>query len=266
MIDGIGPVTGGITALQDRKNTKLWLYFGTGRFFYPSDDASSTRHIMGVQDRCYTSLNVYDKNCSTTAAQSVAPAATGQGRPLALGDLTDQSTSITASTPKGWYRSLRPEDTANSNGAERVVGQASPKANGTVFFTTLQPTSDVCKYGGSSYQWAANYSSGDLPTCSTLGGVALLQMTTGAFEQVKYSDLFSCKDSTGAIIRPTRSTSIPATSFNAIPAASITSSSGGGYDGSGGGSSSGSASGGGDGSTSFQRPVPLKKMIHVKEK
>jgi len=55
VIADIGPVTTGISRLQDRKGKKLWLYFGTGRYYYTDDDSSNRRHIFGIQDRCYTS-------------------------------------------------------------------------------------------------------------------------------------------------------------------------------------------------------------------
>ncbi|MEI7817011.1 MAG: hypothetical protein WCI45_07445 [Desulfuromonadales bacterium] len=56
VIDGIGPVTTAISRLQDRNNRKLWLYFGTGRFYYTGDDSSTDtynqRYLVGVQEPC----------------------------------------------------------------------------------------------------------------------------------------------------------------------------------------------------------------------
>jgi type IV pilus assembly protein PilY1 len=270
VIDGIGPVTGAIDTLQDKNEKKFWLYFGSGRFYYVGDDSSSQRYIFGVQDRCYTTNNVFDKTCNTTAVPGTDPIATGQGGTLALSDLTNQSTSISSTIGKGWYIKLRAEDSANFNGAERVTTRPAAQKSGAVFYTTLQPTSDVCKYGGTTHLWSVNYKTGDIPSCSALGGTTVIQMTTGAFEQVKFSDLFVCKNTDGS----THSPPAPPTTSDGDPV-HITA---------GGGTSPGfgsvgssktdyrSTAGvqggtGGDGiSPPVMKPLPRKEILHIKEK
>jgi type IV pilus assembly protein PilY1 len=194
VISGIGPVTTGINRLQDRKNNKLWLYFGTGRYYYTDDDSSSLRNMMGVQDRCYTSGNFIDKNCDTTTAPDDMPSATGKGKALALSDLANNTTAFSDMTgKKGWYVTMRGPDTDTLMGAERVITDAVPMASGMVLYTSFMPTTDVCKFGGTSFMYAIKYDTGALPTCDSLADTkVMIQMSTGSFEQQDLKNIFSC--------------------------------------------------------------------------
>ena len=90
VLDNIGPVTTTIGRLQDKRaiSKNLWLYFGTGRYFYKDplalDDNDSRRALYGVKEPCYNTLttpgNFLDKTC--TAAQA--------------GTIVDQTSSIAA--------------------------------------------------------------------------------------------------------------------------------------------------------------------------
>ena len=176
VIEGIGPVTSGVAKLQDRRNHKLWLYFGTGRYYFSGDDINiSQGRILGITDQCYNTSDALDKTCST----SMAPV-------LGLSDLVNQTTSISASlgSSKGWYINLDSEDTANSLSAERNITDPVALTNGTVYFTTFTPTSDVCKFGGNSYLWGVQYSTGGTASAEALSGKALVQVSTGSFEEV----------------------------------------------------------------------------------
>jgi type IV pilus assembly protein PilY1 len=53
-----------------------------------------------------------------------------------------------------------------------------------VFFTTFKPTSDVCKFGGDSYVWGTTYDTGGTLPDAALKGKALVQVSTGSFEEV----------------------------------------------------------------------------------
>jgi len=195
VISGIGPVTSGIAKLQDRKNKKLWLYFGTGRFFYGGDDSSTQRYIMGVQDGCYTSKNALDRNCDTTASGSL-PATTGKGGALSLSDLSDQTT-INASDlagKKGWYIRLDLEDTPASLAAERSITEPVALTSGMVCYTSFKPTSDVCKFGGNSYPWCVKYDNGGAVSASAKTGKILTQVSTGAFEETTISSALTLMD------------------------------------------------------------------------
>jgi Tfp pilus tip-associated adhesin PilY1 len=189
VISGIGPVNSGIMKMQDRTKHKLWLYFGTGRFFYGADDVSSIRYLMGVQDRCYGANDKIDPNCQTT---------------IGLGDLVDQSSTVTSLsgtivTPldqKGWYIKLPGEDTANTKSSHRAITDAVAVSSGMVLYTSFAPISDICKFGGESRMWSLRYDTGGLPLCASLKGKAMIQMSTGSFEQQNLADIFSCDTGT----------------------------------------------------------------------
>ena len=180
VIDGIGPVTTGISRLQDRNNKKLWLYFGTGRFYYTGDDTANDtnnqRYLIGVQEPCYTASNKIDPACSSSA--------------LSLSSLKNQTTSISTAlttSEKGWYVELDPKLVSASLGPERSITDSVAMANGAVFFTTFKPTTDVCKFGGYSYIWGFNYATGGAASSTALTGKVLVQVSTGAFEEVALS-------------------------------------------------------------------------------
>jgi len=209
LISGIGSVNNGIMKLQDRKSHKLWLYFGTGRYFYNGDDDESVRYLMGVQEGCYRDNDTIDPSCDTSA--------TGDGKPLVCsvgtngilsgGDCTlvDQSSSVTAiNTNKGWYLRLPGEDDTNDMSAHRSITDAVAVPSGMVLYTSFAPTTNVCKYGGESRQWSLRYDTGGLPLCASLKGKVLIQMSTGSFEQQNLADIFACDTGTPDAPGPTR--------------------------------------------------------------
>lgn len=231
VISGIGPVTSGIVKLQDRKTNykNLWLYFGTGRFYYGGDDPTNVRYLMGVKEGCYRADDTIDPNCDTTAS--------GVGKPIVLAtDLADQTTTVSSMTgKKGWYVKLPGQITSSNLSAQRVITEPVAISSGMVLFTSFGPTSDICSYGGTSYQWAFKYDSGSLPLCASLKGKILIQMSTGSFEQQNLSDIFECNaapvSSTGdttTVIRkrppspPTPPTPPDGGSYNAPPSPPLT--------------------------------------------
>ena len=189
VIDNIGPVTAAVTKLQDRKNKLLWLYFGTGRYFYklgtsiddPGDvsDLTTIRKLYGFQEPCYSAgSNDIDDTCST----SVDPAT-----------LDDQTGSPSASigSSSGWYINLD----APSSGylQERLITDPLAVFSGVVFFTTYSPSADICAVGGNTYVWAVDYRSGAQP--SGLSGKALVQVSTGEIKELSLASAFSGRDS-----------------------------------------------------------------------
>ncbi|WP_154650503.1 pilus assembly protein PilY [Geotalea daltonii] len=193
VMDGIGPVTTSIATLQGKN---LYLFFGTGRFYYPGDDpgtdAAKQRRLFGIQEPCYkdpvthldgtetTGGDINDNNCSAS---------------LSLSDLTDQ-TSGTANGlsflgDKGWYINL---DLAGNNfNGERVITNPSAVTSGNVYFTSFKPTEDICSFGGTSYLWAVNYYTGLAVPSRSLVGKALVQVSTGSFEEVDLPTAFTDK-------------------------------------------------------------------------
>uniref|UniRef100_C6E167 Tfp pilus assembly protein tip-associated adhesin PilY1-like protein n=1 Tax=Geobacter sp. (strain M21) TaxID=443144 RepID=C6E167_GEOSM len=189
VIDGVGPVTTNLTRLQDRQKHNLWLYFGSGRYYYSQDDNDATRLIAAVKDPCYDSAN--DKLIPTCTTKK------------SLSDLTNQSTSRSAVTNDGWYINLAPVDATHSFGAERMIADPSALANGVVYYTTFAPTTDPCSFGGKSYMYGLDYDSGNAPACNQLGeGIALVQLSTGAFQEIHLKDAIGCYNNKGEFVPP----------------------------------------------------------------
>ena len=193
LISNTGPVTTAISKLQDLNNKNLWIYFGTGRYFYKSDDPSTTtqQQLYGVREPCYGTAgrlfsspllgpvaggsadNVFDPACLDASA----------------GTLVDQSGSTTtaplatlAGTDPGWTVKL--DAASGSSYSERVITDSVATSSGAVFFTTLKPSSDSCAFGGNALIWALGYNSGALPPAAAMQGSVLLQTSTGAFAQL----------------------------------------------------------------------------------
>jgi len=184
VIDNVGPVTSSVAKLQDRKRGHLWLYFGSGRFYYKMgsdiDDPDGQRAIYGLKDPCYSVLNDMDNTCSDT---------------LSISDLQPQTTSPTSllpATKSGWYIDLDSSSVLPGYKAERVITDPLAAFNGVVFFTTFAPNGDACALGGNTYIWALNYSSGSQAT--NLAGKAILQVSTGEIKEFNLGTAFTGKD------------------------------------------------------------------------
>ena len=194
VIDNIGPVTTSVTKLQDRKNSNLWLYFGTGRFFYKSDDPSTTvgQTLFGVREPCYSTANrtmqtpvaggTYndiDKNCTDAVTGTLVDQ---------TGDAATSPAATISTTAPGWLIHLDLADSVSLS--ERVITDPIAATNGAVFFTTFKPSADICKYGGDSLIWALRYDTGGVPPSAAMQGRALMQVSTGAFAEISLSEAF----------------------------------------------------------------------------
>ncbi len=212
VMDGIGPVTSSVVRLQKKDAGKMWLYFGTGRYFYRSssgtDDADGQRHLFGVREPCFVNGS-YDPVCLDSS--------TANDYTRTISELTSVDTTTTAgvSDDQGWYIALEPSGThtydENNNGttaddiakgynAERVITDPLASTTGVVFFTSYEPYNDPCSIGGKSFVWAVKYDNG-AAAGSLLQGTALIQVSTGSIEQMKLSDAFKSKGDrrTGAL-------------------------------------------------------------------
>jgi len=179
LIQGTGPVTAAVSKIQDRKNHNLWLFFGSGRYFYRGDDSTGQRYLVGVREPCYKSNDTLKLNTGDTCTNAIAFNST---------NLTDQTTSITSlGSAKGWYIALAGQDTVNVLDAERVITDPVVMSNGAVFFTSYKPTPDVCGFGGNSYLWGVQYDNGGTAPGNALNAQALVQVSTGQFQQVSLS-------------------------------------------------------------------------------
>jgi type IV pilus assembly protein PilY1 len=185
VIDTSGPITSAPVFLRSKNKHQLWLYFGTGRYFYKTDDLTGRRRIYGIKEPCYLTSDNIDPNCTTT---------------LSEGGLSDSTSSISSSIDNGWYIRLDCASTDTSSecvnnapsgySAERVITAPVASPAGAVFFTTFSPTSDICGYGGSSYIWAVDYKTGGVAPSAALQGKALLQLSTGEIKEIDLSTAF----------------------------------------------------------------------------
>jgi type IV pilus assembly protein PilY1 len=186
VIENIGPVTTAVAKLQDRAKGKLWLYFGTGRYYFKTaadvDDKDSQRKMYGIQEPCYYTatgpINSIDLLCTT----------------LFSGTLTDRTTDVAAAqaADASWYVNL--DLSSGTELAERVITDPVASPAGAVFFTTFKPNSDICGFGGTSYIWALNYATGGTASASALTGKVMIQVSTGAFAEVSLSSQMTAKD------------------------------------------------------------------------
>ncbi len=188
VIDNIGPVTSSIAKVQDLSSfpQALWLYFGTGRFYYrydtTLDDPLGKRAIYGVKDPCFSAPSAIDSTCTTTVTTA---------------NLDDQSTITTVDYTKlGWFINLDPALQSDGTeattlatmalGAERDI--TDPLAvSGAVFFTTYAPSADICDLGGYTYIWAVRWNTGG---ALSLRGNAVTQVSTGVIQELDLSSAF----------------------------------------------------------------------------
>ncbi|MDR3580926.1 MAG: hypothetical protein P4L44_13275 [Oryzomonas sp.] len=202
LIDGVGPITTSIaklqntTALNGQTTGMLWIYFGTGRYYYKSDLNSPPTpfQLYGVLDPCYSEnsngsptgpTNTYDTSCTASVNTAKLVNQTGSASTAPVGTLPANSS--------GWYVNLALSETYNGNSyyAERVITNPVANTNGTVFFSSFLPSSDICGVGGNTYIWALNYNSGGAPAGATMQGSLMMQVSTGDLQQVSLATAFS---------------------------------------------------------------------------
>lgn len=231
VIDDAGPVTSSVVKLQNFDTGELWVYFGTGRYFYKSsttiDDADRVRHLYGLKDPCFSG-GVFLASCLA-----------GSGISYTASELepVDLSTTEGVDDDQGWIITLdnctASDGTAASCSSayyrtERVITDPLSSQEGVVFFTTLKPFDDICTSGGITAVWAVKYDTGGSAS-GLLRGKALIQVSTGAIEQMDLSKAFTEKGN--------RKT----TSMQGVPPTSR-------------------------GLSVITSPPPEKKIIHIKER
>jgi len=180
VIDGVGPVTSAVVRLQNNKTNTLWLFFGTGRYYFKlsgaMDDPDNPRRLYGIKEPCFTAIKD-NLTCSSTASAS--------------SDATNKADLNPDDVTDGWYINL--DSASGGYKAERVITDPlSTTTSGLVFFTTFKPYTDLCA-SGKTLIWAVKYSTGGAPG-ALLKGKALVQVSTGSIEQVDLSAAFTEKE------------------------------------------------------------------------
>jgi type IV pilus assembly protein PilY1 len=245
VLSGTGPVTTSVTKLQDRNNKLMWLYFGTGRYYYKMDDLPNQQTLYGVKEPCYYTLdrgarmpnlnrtggnnaNAIDPTCYDSVSNTLTNPIVDQ-----TGSATTAPASTLSATAPGWLINL---DAASGGSlTERVITDPIAAGSGAVFFTTFKPNSDLCKYGGDSLIWALNYATGGVPPAASMQGKALMQVSTGAFAEISLSTAFSNPANLGYDKRRL------ATPISGVPPTA-------------------------QGLSLLTNPPPVKKFLHVREK
>ena len=172
VVSDIGPVTASVK--REVFGSNEWIFFGGGRYFVKDDDPSDIRYLYGVKP------------------QACAALATGHCTRNDLGDMT----LLTGSpTQQGWYIELDSQD--GDWGAERLVTDPTVykrNANaGEIYFVTMQPNTHPCEFGGRSYIWRVEATTGGVPAESEMPGTLLVQLSTGQILEAKESSLFAEK-------------------------------------------------------------------------
>ena len=188
----IGPITTSVDRMLDTVNLNLWIFFGTGRYFYKNDALQSREIIYGVKDPCYSgSLGTIDPSCTAKVTS-----------------LTDATTTPPGTvTNDGWYIRLdcAYNDTSCSGdkapdgyGSERVITNPYSSPTGGVYFITFSPTSEVCGYGGSTYLWVVDYKTGGIAPEEELKTKVLLQLSTGEIKELSLQEALVEKKPSGS--------------------------------------------------------------------
>ncbi len=201
----IGPVTSSVVRLLNKDKGILWLYFGTGRYYFELannvDDPTTQRRLFGIKDPCFFPHTGFNLSCTSTVSVSSSSCPVS-GSVCSVTNISSVPTETVAngSSFKGWYIDLDANGIAtyNESGtnvtrdyrAERVITDPLSTTSGMVFFTTFKPYNDICAYGGKSFIWSVRYNTGGAPG-ALLKGLALLQVSTGAVEQVNLSTAFT---------------------------------------------------------------------------
>ncbi|MDA8241769.1 MAG: hypothetical protein M0Z67_15560 [Nitrospiraceae bacterium] len=178
-----------------------WLFFGSGRYFYKGDDNSTQRMLFGMKDPCFSK---FVKNASPPylLADTVC-SATDQ---YALSELDNTTIDVHGpSVTNGWYVKLEsPTNTETNNiegttmnvtsTAERLITDPLVTPSGAVFFTTFEPSADICQYGGNSFLWALKWDTGSSAAAAgILQGQAFLQVSTGQITNIDLGSAFVSK-------------------------------------------------------------------------
>ncbi len=131
-----------------------YIYFGTGRWFFKTDDEGQNQNdrerLYGVRiDGCYDDM----AHCNVNVAHN----AEGVCNEL-IGDRR-----VTA-----WYVELDPKEEGYMK--ERDIADPTVSVQDVIFFTTIQPTDDICGFGGRSRMWGLNCATGGNSTSGCPGG------------------------------------------------------------------------------------------------
>jgi type IV pilus assembly protein PilY1 len=171
----VGPVVAAPTVTSDDTG-KIWVFFGTGRFFSNADKTNSEQqYFFGVKDPVVTNgctdsgvANCEKKNLLNVSGVTVCvTCATGTNQVTGIGGVTQLEGSATTTlqglimTMDGWYTTMPAS-------LERVV--VSPTIlGGIIYFPSFIPSSDICAASGTGNLYALFYLTGSAYKESVIG-------------------------------------------------------------------------------------------------
>jgi type IV pilus assembly protein PilY1 len=146
-----GPITTAPAVTVDDSN-KVWLFFGTGRF-YGSDDKTNaeTQYFFGIKDSVFSGCtetsvsSCHDNDLVNVSSAIVCVVCTGAQVTGVSGVTTLEGTSSTSlqglvASKDGWYTTL-PTSRERALVTPTLIG-------GVVFFPTYVPVNDICQASG----------------------------------------------------------------------------------------------------------------------
>ncbi|UOD34523.1 hypothetical protein DSN97_10260 [Deferribacteraceae bacterium V6Fe1] len=140
--NGTGVVTSKVEYMKCFDND--YIYFGTGRWFYKGDDmgqnVNDTEELYGV--RVTGCLD--DGNCSINSAKN-----------------TNDSCTELGSNNSVWAYKIDLDPKSGSYGKERLISDPAVTNDlNIVFYSTTEPSTNVCDFGGRSRIWGINCATG----------------------------------------------------------------------------------------------------------
>ena len=203
VIENTGPVTSAPGRLETKDKDKLWLFFGTGRYYFKTgtsvDDETGPRSIVGIKDLCFSSAG-FSSPCPDpiSGIGSLIPATLSPpDNEPATGWHIDLDSSGEFIYCEGGNGRCNPPDSGGTGasvkkqyGAERVITDTLATTTGVVYFTSFKPYTGICNAGGKSFVWAVKYNTGGAAT-SLLKGKAFVQLSTGSIEHLDLSKAFT---------------------------------------------------------------------------
>lgn len=135
-----------------------YLYFGSGRWFYKTDtrgqNANDTNSLWGIEiDECLQALSDNDDSTKCTSTLNRAHNSNIANDLCANDGTLDQSDEIS------WQMSALEPNLGGDYYMERNITDPTYYSN-IAFFTTMQPSSDLCDFGGRTRIWAFNCRTG----------------------------------------------------------------------------------------------------------
>lgn len=164
---------------------RWYVFAGSGRYFYKMDEYSVSQNdwVMAVPFVC----SAANDDCTGTINF-------GHSSSENICSSLDDSDKMKI---KGWYEELDPADDPYLK--ERSVTDPTVTEQNMIFFTTTEPTSEVCGYGGRTRMWAFNCATGKAifdSSCAShipanTSGTMYLQTSTGAITKISPGSSFT---------------------------------------------------------------------------